>query len=167
MGWGVIYAIKFCSPTPIPQSRCKKGVTSDGFVPSVAEDTNKKNDYVLPILTTFPWSNIKKFKLVLKLSFSPLILAQAQCSSFIHLDASFDWVRKGQKSTSHKMTREMESRKRHFRLYAAFVFLDAFTHLYKRVCQSVRPSVCPSVTYELNFWKMRPLGASVAWNYTI
>ena len=50
-----------------------------------------------------------------------------------------------------KMTREMESRKRHFRLYAAFVFLDAFTHLYKRVCQSVRPSVCPSVTYELNF----------------
>ena len=63
---------------------------------------NKKNDYVLPILTTFPWSNIKKFKLVLKLFFSPLIWAQTQCPSFIYLDASFDWVWKDQNSTSQK-----------------------------------------------------------------
>ena len=28
-------------------------------------------------------------------------------------------------------------------------FLDAFSHLYKRVCPSVRPSVGPSVTHEL------------------
>ena len=36
-----------------------------------------------------------------------------------------------------------------------FLFLDAFSHLYKRVClsvrRSVRPSVRPSVTHELNF----------------
>ena len=30
-------------------------------------------------------------------------------------------------------------------------FLDAFSHLYKRVCPSVRRSVGPSVTHELNF----------------
>ena len=39
-----------------------------------------------------------------------------------------------------------------------FLFLDAFSHLYKRVCPSVRPSVRwsvgPSVTHELNFWEM-------------
>ena len=29
-------------------------------------------------------------------------------------------------------------------------FLDAFSHLYKRVCLSVGPSV----THELNFWEM-------------
>jgi len=29
------------------------------------------------------------------------------------------------------------------------IFLDAFSHLYKRVCPSVRPSVRPSVTHEL------------------
>ena len=37
-------------------------------------------------------------------------------------------------------------------------FLNAFSHLYKRVCPSVRrsvgPSVRPSVTHELNFWEM-------------
>ena len=31
------------------------------------------------------------------------------------------------------------------------LFLDAFSHLYKRVCLSVGPSVGPSVTHELNF----------------
>ena len=31
------------------------------------------------------------------------------------------------------------------------VFLDAFSHLYKRVCPSVGPSVGRSVTHELNF----------------
>ena len=42
------------------------------------------------------------------------------------------------------------------------LFLDAFSHLYKRVCPSVRRSVGPSVhpsirwsvTHELNFWEM-------------
>ena len=38
---------------------------------------------------------------------------------------------------------------------SAYQFLDAFSHLYKRVCLSVRPSVVPSVgpsvTHELNF----------------
>ena len=33
-------------------------------------------------------------------------------------------------------------------------FLDAFSHLYKRVCPSVGRSVHPSVTHELNFWKI-------------
>ena len=32
-----------------------------------------------------------------------------------------------------------------------FLFLDAFSHLYKRVCLSVRPSVRRSVPNELNF----------------
>ena len=46
--------------------------------------------------------------------------------------------------------------------YVPLCFLDAFSHLYKRVCPSVgppiRPSVRPlvgrSVTHELNFWEM-------------
>ena len=33
-------------------------------------------------------------------------------------------------------------------------FLDAFSHLYKRVRPSVGRSVPPSVTHELNFWVM-------------
>ena len=51
------------------------------------------------------------------------------------------------------------------------VFLDAFSHLYERVClsvgQSVRPrSVRPSVTHELKSWKKRPFGPNKdKWGY--
>ena len=38
--------------------------------------------------------------------------------------------------------------------YFCFPFLDAFSHLYKRVYPSVGPSVRRSVTHELNFWEM-------------
>ena len=42
-----------------------------------------------------------------------------------------------------------------FSFSSSVLFLDAFSYLYKRVCLSVRPSVGPSVTHELNFWNMR------------
>ena len=41
-----------------------------------------------------------------------------------------------------------------FFFYPIIIFLDAFSHLYKRVCPSVRRSV-PN---ELNFWEIRFLG---------
>ena len=43
----------------------------------------------------------------------------------------------------------------HFRRllsFSPFLFIDAFSHLYKRVCPSIRPSVCPSIGPSHTSW---------------
>ena len=68
----------------------------------------------------------------------------------------------GTTDQTHSRAREKMNDKMAFLLcffsaldHSGVVFLDAFSHLYKRVCLSVGPSVRrsvgPSVTHELNF----------------
>ena len=62
----------------------------------------------------------------------------------------------------HILSKNVKSNKKKSQFWKYFLktflifmwYLDAFSHLYKRVCPSVRRSVGPLVTHKLNFWEM-------------